>query len=119
MRQILAPPAPVSATSAFRPRVDSNPVLPSASVLAVLGALPPDADVVVVRDGPSWVIGVEPTQIVLGRGEEAFAAVDGLHRGLVGGLSGLRHGAAVEHVTPRIAHDPGLPTWRWPASKPA
>ncbi len=96
MRQILAPP-----------RLD--PVLPSASVLAVLGALPPDADVVVVRDGPSWIIAVEPEQIVFGRGEEAFAALDGLDRGWWAGSLSYDMGRAVEHVTPRIAHDPGVP----------
>jgi para-aminobenzoate synthetase component 1 len=109
MRQILAPRDPVSATSAFLPRLDSNPVLPAASVLAVLGALPPDADVVVVRDGPSWVIGVEPEQIVFGRGEEAFTTLDGLHRGWWAGFLAYDMGRAVEDVTPRIAHDPGLP----------
>jgi para-aminobenzoate synthetase component 1 len=109
MRQILAPRDLVSATSAFLPRLDSNPVLPSASVLAVLGALPPDADVVVVRDGPSWVIGVEPEQIVVGRGEEAFTTLDGLNRGWWAGFLSYDLGRAVEDVTPRIAHHPGLP----------
>lgn len=109
MRQILAPRAPGSATSAFIRRLDSNPVLPSASVLAVLGALPADADVVVVRDGPSWVIGVEPEQVLFGQGEKAFAAIDGLHRGWWAGFLSYDMGRAVEDVTPRIAHDPDLP----------
>jgi para-aminobenzoate synthetase component I len=98
MRQILAPP-----------RLDTHTVLPSASVLAVLGALPPDADVVVVRHGPAWVIGVEPTQTVSGRGEEAFAALDGIRGGWWAGFLAYDLGRAVENVTPRIAHDPGLP----------
>jgi para-aminobenzoate synthetase component 1 len=109
MRQILTPHAPVSATRAFIPRLDSNRDLPSASVLAVLGAIPPDADVVVVRDGPSWVIGVEPEQIVFAREEEAFAAVDRLYRGWWAGYLAYDMGRAVEHVTPRIADDSGLP----------
>ncbi|MGH8990539.1 MAG: hypothetical protein ACRDZ7_03320 [Acidimicrobiia bacterium] len=75
----------------------------------MLGALAPDTDVVVVRDGPSWVIGVEPEQVVSARGEEAFAAVDGLHRGWWAGFLAYDMGRAVESVTPRIAHDPCLP----------
>ncbi len=98
MRQVLAPP-----------RRDSTTALPPASVLAVLGALPADADLAVVRDGPSWVIGVEPAQVVFGRGEEAFAALDGLHRGWWAGFLAYDMGRAVEHVTPRIARDPTLP----------
>ena len=75
----------------------------------MVGALPSDADVVVVRDGSSWVIGVEPEQVVTAAGEEAFAAIDGLHRGWWAGFLAYDMGRAVEHVTARIAHDPGLP----------
>ncbi|MGH9039548.1 MAG: anthranilate synthase component I family protein [Acidimicrobiia bacterium] len=75
----------------------------------MLGALPPDADVVVVRDGPSWIIGIEPEQVVSGRREEAFAALDGLHRGWWAGFLAYDMGRAVESVTPRTAHDPFLP----------
>ena len=98
MRQILASSRP-----------DPNPVLPSASILAVLGALPPDADVAVVRDGSSWVIGMEPSQIVTGGGDEAFAVLDGLHRGWWAGFLAYDLGRAVEQVTSRIAPDRGLP----------
>ncbi len=109
MRHILAPRAPVGAGPSVIPTVDTSRDLPSASVLAVLSAIPPDADVVVVRVGRSWVIGVEPEQIVLARGEEAFAAVDRLYRGWWAGYLAYDLGRAVEHVTPRIAEDSGLP----------
>ena len=101
MRQILA-----------SPRLDPNPVLPSVpvlSVLSVLAALPRDADVVVVRDGPSWVIGVEPTRIVAARGEDAFVALDRLDGGWWAGFLAYDLGRAVERVTPRMAHEPDLP----------
>ena len=98
MRQILVPP-----------RLDSHPVLPSAPVLSVLAALPRDADLVVVRDGPSWVIGVEPTRIVAARGEDAFVALDRLDGGWWAGFLAYDLGRAVERVSPRIAHEPGLP----------
>ncbi len=99
MRQILAPPRP-----------DRHSVLPSAPILSVLAALPRDADVVVVRDGPSWVIGVEPTRVVAARGEDAFLALDRLDGGWWAGFLAYDLGRAVERVSSRIApHDPGLP----------
>ncbi len=99
MRQILAPP-----------RLDRHSVLPSAPILSVLAALPRDADVVVVRDGPSWVIGVEPTRVVAARGEDAFLALDRLDGGWWAGFLAYDLGRAVERVSSRIApHDPGLP----------
>jgi para-aminobenzoate synthetase component 1 len=69
----------------------------------VLAALPPDIDVVVVRDGPSWVIGVEPTQIMVARGQDAFVALDGLDRGWWAGFLAYDLGRAVERISPRIA----------------
>ncbi len=98
MRQILVPP-----------RLDSHPVLPSAPVLSVLAALPRDADVVVVGDGPSWIIGLEPTRIVAARGEDAFVALDRLDGGWWAGFLAYDLGRAVERVSPRTAHEPGLP----------
>jgi para-aminobenzoate synthetase component 1 len=99
VRQVLAPP-----------RLDRHPILPSAPVLSVLAALPRDADVVVVRDGPSWVIGVEPTRVVAARGEDAFSALDRLDGGWWAGFLAYDLGRAVERVSHRIApHDPGLP----------
>ena len=87
-------------------RRDSPPVPPSTSVLAVLAALPRDVAAVVVRDGPSWVIGVEPTQVVVGRGEDAFVALDRLERGWWAGFLSYDLGRAVERVSPRIAQRP-------------
>ena len=99
MRQILAPP-----------RLDRRPTLPSVPVLSVLAALPRDADVVVVRDGPSWVVGVEPTRVVTARGEDAFLALDRLDGGWWAGFLAYDLGRAVERVSPRIApHDSALP----------
>ena len=86
-----------------------EPVLPSAPVLAVLAALPRGTDVVVVRDGPSWVIGVEPTQIMVARGEDAFVALDGLDRGWWAGFLAYDLGRVVERIAPRIADQTGLP----------
>jgi para-aminobenzoate synthetase component 1 len=97
------------ATGASPPGLGLNLVLPPDAVLAVLSALPPDADVVVVRDGPSWVIGVEPTQVVVGRAEEAFAALDGIHQGWWAGFLAYDMGRAVESVTPRILRQSCLP----------
>ena len=98
MRQLLA-----------SPRLDPNPVLPSVPFQSLLAALPRDADVIVVRDGPSWVIGVEPTRIVAARGEEAFAALDRLDGGWWAGFLAYDLGRAVERVAPRTAPEPGLP----------
>ena len=98
MRQILVPP-----------RLASNTVLPSAPILAVLAALPRDADVAVVRDGPSWVIGVEPSEIMVGRGQDAFGALDGLDGGWWAGFLAYDLGRAVERVSPRIVDRTGLP----------
>jgi para-aminobenzoate synthetase component I len=90
-------------------RLDSHPVLPSAPLLSVLAALPRDADVVVVRDGASWVIGLEPTLIVAARGEDAFVALDRLDGGWWAGFLSYDLGRAVERVSPRTAREPGLP----------
>jgi para-aminobenzoate synthetase component I len=91
------------------PRLDPNPVLPSVPILSVLAALPSDADVVVVRDGPSWVIGVEPTRIVVARGEDAFVALDRLDGGWWAGFLAYDLGRAVERVASRTADGPGPP----------
>ena len=98
MRQILVPS-----------RLEPNPVLPSAPILAVLAALPRDIDVAVVRDGPSWVIGVEPSQIVVARGEDTFGALDRLDRGWWAGFLAYDLGRAVERVSARTAERSGLP----------
>jgi para-aminobenzoate synthetase component 1 len=104
VRQILVPPRLDS-----NPVLPSPPVLPSVPILPVLAALPRDADVVVVRDGPSWVIGVEPSQVVVARGEDAFAALDRVDQGWWAGFLSYDLGRAVERVAPRIAPQPGLP----------
>lgn len=98
MRQILVPP-----------RLDSRPVLPSAPVQSVLASLPRDADVVVVRDGPAWVIGIEPSRIVAASREDAFGALDRLGGGWWAGFLSFDLGRTVERVTARIAPEPGLP----------
>ncbi len=107
VRQILVPP-----------RLDAHPVLPSAPVLSVLAALPRDADVVVVRDGPSWVIGVEPTRIVAARGEDAFGALDRLDGGWWAGFLSYDLGGRSSASLLGSLTRPAFPTWPWLASTP-
>ena len=98
MRQILGPP-----------RLDPHPVLPAASVQSVLASLPRDADLAVVRDGPAWVIGIEPSRIVAANGGDAFVALDRLGGGWWAGFLSYDLGRAVERVTTRIGPEGDLP----------
>jgi para-aminobenzoate synthetase component 1 len=81
---------------------------PGDFLVALLSALPPGADVAVVRDGADWVVGVDPDEAVAGTGEAAWAALD-LHRGWWAGFLAYDLGRAVERVVPRLPDDLGLP----------
>jgi para-aminobenzoate synthetase component 1 len=98
VRQILGPP-----------RLDPHPVFPAAPVQSVLASLPRDADLAVVRDGPAWVIGIEPSRAVATHGEDAFAALDRLAEGWWAGFLSYDLGRTVERVTTRIDPEAGLP----------
>ena len=82
---------------------------PADFLIAVLSALPPGADVAVVRDGADWVIGADPDEIVTGTGETALMALDRIQSGWWGGFLAYDLGRAVERVMPRLPDDLGLP----------
>ena len=78
-------------------------------LISVLSLLPPCADVVVVRDGVDWVVGINPDEAVTGTGETALAVLDRIHRGWWAGFLAYDLGRAVERVVPRLSDDLGLP----------
>jgi para-aminobenzoate synthetase component I len=90
------------------------PVRPSPAdvLLAVLGALPGDADLAVTRRDPGqWVVGVAPDARLSASGVAALDALDRLDRsgGWWAGWLGYGLGRAVERVERRRADDLGLP----------
>jgi para-aminobenzoate synthetase component 1 len=77
-------------------------------LLAVLEAVPSGADVVVVRHGSRWVVGINPEAVVAGRGGESFLTVDRLERGWWAGFLTYDLGRVVEPFAPRLPDDLGL-----------
>jgi para-aminobenzoate synthetase component 1 len=82
---------------------------PPALLLRALAAVPARVDMVAVRDGPSWIVGVNPEEVVTARGADAFATLDGLESGWWAGFVGYDLGRAVERVRPRRPTDPAVP----------
>ena len=82
---------------------------PADLLLAVLGALPAEADLALVRRGTEWVLGVEPVELRALAGGVALDALDGLGAGWWAGFLTYDLGRAVERVVPRLADDLGLP----------
>ena len=78
-------------------------------LIAILSVLPPGADVVVVRDGADWVVGVDPDEIITGTGETALTVLDRIQSGWWAGFLAYDLGRAVERVVPRHPDDLGLP----------
>lgn len=76
---------------------------------AVLGALPPGADVAVVRRDGDWVVGGAPDRVVTASGAAAFDVLDRLGGGWWAGVLAYDLGRAVERVVPRLPDDLGLP----------
>ena len=75
-------------------------------LLGLLAALPPEADVAVVRDGADWVVGVWPDAGIVESAGDALAALDGLS-GWWAGFLAFDLGRAIERVVPRLgAGDP-------------
>ena len=87
-------------------------VSPADLLLAVLGALPRDADVAVVRREPGqWVIGVAPDARLEASGSEALDLLDRLGEsgGWWAGWLAYDLGRAIERVVRRRPDDLGLP----------
>ncbi len=82
---------------------------PEDFLISVLSALPPGADVAVVRDGADWVVGMHPDDAITGTGETALTALERIHRGWWAGFLAYDLGRAVERVVPRLPDDLGLP----------
>ena len=85
---------------------------PADLLLAVLGALPGDADLAVVRRDPGqWVVGVAPDARMAASGPAALDALDRLDRagGWWAGWLAYDLGRAVERVGRRRPDDLGLP----------
>ena len=93
---------------------------PADALLALLAALPREADLAVVRrerPGPAggtrrqseWVIGVAPDARIEASGDEALSWLDGLASGWWAGWLTYDLGRAVERVERRIPSDLGLP----------
>ncbi|MCA1843441.1 MAG: hypothetical protein LC792_09705, partial [Actinobacteria bacterium] len=84
---------------------------PADVLLAVLAALPADADVAVVRRDPGqWVVGVDPDARLAASGVEALDRLDGLDAagGWWAGWLAYDLGGAVERVERRTPSDLGL-----------
>ena len=85
---------------------------PSDLLLAVLGALPRDADLAVVRRDPGqWVVGVSPDARLRASGPAALDCLDRLDRagGWWAGWLAYDLGRAVERVVRRRPDDLGVP----------
>ncbi|MCZ7526872.1 MAG: anthranilate synthase component I family protein [Acidimicrobiia bacterium] len=76
---------------------------------SLLTALGPGPAVAVVRDGGRVVVAVEPDEVVVASGPDAFARLDGLRSGWWAGYLSYDLGRAVERVAPRTVDDLGLP----------
>ncbi|HEV7685201.1 MAG TPA: anthranilate synthase component I family protein [Acidimicrobiia bacterium] len=86
---------------------------PADLLLAVLGALPRDADVAVVRREPGqWVVGVDPEARLEASGAEALDRLDRLGGGWWAGWLAYDLGRSVERVE-RRRPDPCLPGASW------
>jgi para-aminobenzoate synthetase component I len=82
---------------------------PADLLLAVLGALPGDADLAVVRRDPGqWVVGVAPDARVEASGADALDRLDRLDGGWWAGWLAYDLGRAVERVERRRPDDLGL-----------
>lgn len=95
------------AINATAPRSLSD--APPAGLLPMLAGLPAGVDVAVVRDGASWVVGVDPEETITAVGGDAFAALDGLDAGWWAGFVGYDLGRAVERIRPRRPAPSDLP----------
>jgi para-aminobenzoate synthetase component 1 len=83
---------------------------PADLLLAVLDALPGDADVAVVRRDPGqWVVGAAPDARVEASGSDALDRLDRLDGGWWAGWLAYDLGRAVERVERRRPDDLGLP----------
>jgi para-aminobenzoate synthetase component I len=69
----------------------------------LVNSLPPGTPVAVVRRGRSVVVGVEPADVLVAAGAEAFAALDSLAPGFWVGWCAFELGHAAERVVPRGA----------------
>lgn len=88
------------------PAAAADPLL---LLLGVLDALPPDADLAVVRDDARWVVGVHPDDVVTARGAACFPVLDGLAPGWWAGFLFYDLGRAVERFPSRAPDDLALP----------
>ncbi|MDQ1566689.1 MAG: para-aminobenzoate synthetase component, partial [Actinomycetota bacterium] len=83
---------------------------PADLLLAVLGGLPRDADVAVVRREPGqWVVGVDPEARLEASGAEALDRLDRLGGGWWAGWLAYDLGRSVERVERRRPDDLHLP----------
>jgi para-aminobenzoate synthetase component 1 len=85
------------------------PPSPTDLLLAVLAALPRDADLAVVRRSGEWVVGVAPDARVEAGGAEALARLDWLGGGWWAGWLSYGLGRAVERVARRRPGDLDVP----------
>jgi para-aminobenzoate synthetase component I len=76
---------------------------------AVIGALPPGADLAVVRRGREWVVGLDPDERRTISGGAALEALGRLDGGWWAGFLSYDLGRQVERVVPRLVDDLGLP----------
>jgi para-aminobenzoate synthetase component 1 len=79
----------------------------------VLAALPPDADLAVVRDGERTIVGIGPAETVTASGDVAFAHLDALDTGWWAGFCTYDLGRSVERIPALAADDLGLPDVVW------
>ena len=82
---------------------------PAELLVAVLAALPPDADAAVVRRSGEWVVGVAPDARIEADGAEALDRLDRLGGGWWAGWLAYDLGRVVERVESGRPDDLGLP----------
>jgi para-aminobenzoate synthetase component 1 len=69
-----------------------------------------ESAIAVVRDGPRWIAGEEPADVIVAHGAAVFDALDEMARGgFWAGYCAYDVGRAIERIEPRVTDDLALP----------
>lgn len=72
-----------------------------ADLAAIVAALPPTTGLAVLRDGPSWIVAVEPEELKTASGTDAFTVLEQLDGGFWAGFVAYELGRVIEPTRPR------------------